>query len=91
MASILQKEKVYIDKEWVAKEYLKRCKKGAWKKENTEEALKCWNLECIIDADLMGDSQPSELTMDELVNEGEADASVSLTTKEVQEVVEVDD
>ena len=27
MASILQK--IYINKEWVAKEYLKRCKKGA--------------------------------------------------------------
>ena len=26
---------MYIDPEWVASEYLKRCKKGAWKKENT--------------------------------------------------------
>ena len=52
----------------VAKEYLKRYRKGSRKKENAEEALKCWNLECIIDADLMGDSQPLELTMDELVN-----------------------
>lgn len=95
MASILQK--VYIDKEWVAKEYLQRCKKGAWKKENTEEALKCWNLERIIDADLMGDSQPLELTIDQLINEGEVDASASSTRtstskrKEVQEVVEVVD
>ena len=38
----------------------------------------------LIDADLMGDSQPLELTIDELVNEGEADASASSTTKEVQ-------
>ena len=89
MASILQK--VYIDKEWVAKEYLKRCKKGDLKKENMEEALKCWNLERNIDADLMGDSQPSELTMDELANKGEVDASASSTTNEVQEVLEVDD
>ena len=83
VASIIQK--VYIDKEWMAEEYLKRCKKGAWKKENMEEALKCWNLERIIDADLMGNSQPSKLTMGELVNKGEADASS--TTNEVQKVV----
>ena len=74
----------------MANEYLRKCRKGAWKKENTEEDLKCWNLEWIIDADLMGDSQPSELTMDELVNEGEVYASASSTTKEVQEVIEVD-
>jgi hypothetical protein len=51
----------------VAKEYSKRCKKGARKKENTKEVLKCWNLEPVIDADLIGDSQPSELIMNELV------------------------
>ena len=67
MASILNK--VYVDKELVAKEYLKRCKKGARKKENTVEALKCWNLERIIDAELMGDSHPSEITMEELIQE----------------------
>ena len=67
MASILNK--VYVDKELVAKEYLKRCKKGAWKKENTVEALKCWNLERIIDAELMGDSHPSEITIKELIQE----------------------
>ena len=67
MASILNK--VYVDKELVAKEYLKRCKKGAWKKENTVEALKCWNLERIIDAELMGDSHPSEITIEELIQE----------------------
>mmetsp|Transcript_16499 Transcript_16499/g.26943 ORF Transcript_16499/g.26943 Transcript_16499/m.26943 type:complete len:137 (+) Transcript_16499:151-561(+) len=91
MASILQK--VYISKEWVAKEYTRRCKKGAWKKENTEEALKCWNLERIIDADLMGEDKPSQLTMNDLVSEGIETASVaaraSSTTKQVQEVVEV--
>ena len=50
--------KVYIDKEWVAKEYLRCCKEGAWKKENTVDAVKCWNLE------------PSELTIDDLLNKG---------------------
>ncbi len=36
---------VYIDDVLVAAEYLKRCKAGSWKKENTVEAVKCWNLE----------------------------------------------
>ena len=33
---------VYIDNAWVAAEYLRRCKAGAWKKENTAEAVTCW-------------------------------------------------
>jgi hypothetical protein len=60
---------VYIDEEWVAKEYLRRCKFGAWKKENTVDALKCWNLERIIEAKIFGRSVPDELTMDEFINE----------------------
>ena len=89
MASILQK--VYISKEWVAREYLRRCKKGVWKKENTEEALKCWNLERIIDADLMGDGKPSQLTMNDLIVETTVvDARASSTNKHVVEVVDVD-
>ena len=42
-----------MSKEWVAQEYLRRCKAGAWKPENTAEALKCWNLERIIEAKLL--------------------------------------
>ena len=91
MASILQK--VYISKEWVVKEYLRRCKKGAWKKENTEEAMPYWNLKRIIDAGLMGEGKPSQLTMNDLVSDGIEAAAVaacaSSTTKHVQEVVEV--
>ena len=41
---------VYIDDAWVAAEYL-RSKAGTWKKENTVEAEKCWNLERILDAE----------------------------------------
>ena len=78
----------------MAKEYLRRCKKGAWKKENTEEALKCWNLERIIDADLMGDGKPSQLTMNDLINESVGttvvDDHASSTNKQVVEVVDVD-
>jgi hypothetical protein len=35
---------INIDPVWVASEYLKRCSKGSWKKENDVDALKCWNL-----------------------------------------------
>ena len=73
---------------------MRRCKKGAWKKENTEEDLKCWNLERIIDADLMGDGKPSQLTMNDLINESVGttvvDARASSTNKQVVEVVDVD-
>ena len=62
--------KVLIDPELVAKEYLKRCKSGTWKKENTDKALKCWNLECIIETESFGQSLPEQLTMGDFVGEG---------------------
>ena len=40
---------VYIDPEWVACEYMGRTKAGVWKVAD-DEALKCFNLECILDA-----------------------------------------
>jgi hypothetical protein len=58
LALIIQS--VYIDNEWVAQQYIEQCKKGSWKKENTEEALKYWNLERIIDAEQQGKDAPSE-------------------------------
>ena len=61
---------VYVDVDWVSAEYLKRCKNGTWKKESDEEALKCWNLERVIIAELEGKPHPEELTMDDLLNEG---------------------
>jgi len=67
LASILPK--VYIDREWVAKEYLRRCKAGKWKKENTKDALKCWNLERVLDAELQRMSTPPPLTLEQLVSE----------------------
>ncbi len=48
---------------------LRRCKAGAWKKENTVEAVTCWNLERILDAEQHGQPMPEELTMDDLVRE----------------------
>ena len=38
---------------------------------NTEEALKCWNLERIIDAESMGVAAPAALTLNDLFNEEE--------------------
>jgi len=60
---------IYIDNAWVAAEYLRRCKAGAWKKENTAEAVTCWNLECIFDAEQRGQPMSELLTMDDLVRE----------------------
>ena len=67
LASIIQS--VYIDNDWVTQQYNERCKKRSWKKENTEEASKCWNLERIIDAEQQGKDAPSELNMEDLLNE----------------------
>ena len=70
IAAILPK--VYIDKEWVAQEYLMRCKAGAWKKESRMDALKCCNFECMIGADLHRQPTPTELTLEEFIKEGES-------------------
>jgi hypothetical protein len=67
LASIIQS--VYIDNKCVAQEYIEQCKKGSWKKENTEDALKCWNLERIIDAEQQGKDAPSELLLEDILNE----------------------
>ena len=44
-------KRVYVSPRWVADEFLRRCKAGAWKKENTVESSKCFNLEHIIKAE----------------------------------------
>jgi hypothetical protein len=58
---------VYIDPDWVAKEYLRRCNNVAWKSASDDESLKCWNLERILEAELFGDPKPNDLTMNELL------------------------
>ena len=46
---------------WAAKEYLRRCKDGAWKKENTTvQALKCWILKRALNTEFIGNPMPSE-------------------------------
>jgi hypothetical protein len=67
LALIIQSD--YSHNKWVAQQYIEQCKKGSWKKENTDEALKCWNLECIIDAEQQGKDVPSELTLKDILNE----------------------
>ncbi len=59
----------YIDNDRVAQQYIEWGKRGSWKKENIEEALKCWNLKRIIDAEQQGKDAPSELNMEDLLND----------------------
>ena len=68
MLAVMTK-RVYIDYEWVASEYLRRTKENLWESETTIEALKCFNLERIIEADLFGMVQPKELTLEDMVGE----------------------
>jgi len=61
----LQKVYIYIDPSFVAHEYLRRCKVGAWKLESTKESLKCFNLEQMIDADIFNLREPAYVEMEE--------------------------
>lgn len=49
-------QKIYIDSECVAKEYLRRWKAGAWKAGVDMDALNCWNLERIFAAEMYGNT-----------------------------------
>jgi hypothetical protein len=80
LASILAS--VYIDPKEVAAEYLARSKRGAWKKDNTVESLKCFNLERMIAAEEMGMAIPDDVEMEKYLT-GDVDLDV--------DVIEVDD
>lgn len=69
LASIVHE--VYIDPEWVAAEYLRRCEGCVWDNKSTTEALKSWNLKRVIHADLRQIDSPEKITMDEFVAETE--------------------
>ena len=62
---------VYIDPEWVTAEYLRRCKKGAWSKADTDAALKCHNLEQMINAMKFDLETPEEVGMEEFIESNE--------------------
>ena len=59
-------KKVYIDYEWVAQEYMRRSKEKLWDVNITTDALKCFNLERILEAELYGMIMPKEMTLEEL-------------------------
>jgi len=84
---------VYIDMDWVAQEYLRRCKAGAWKPENTAEALKYWNLELVLNAEVREGAVPAELSMSDLLGEGAAQdmVNLSLAEDEAEETRDIDD
>lgn len=67
LSSILRS--VYVDPALVAQEYLRRCKTGVWKDGDDKDALKCWNLERLLEAATFGQPKPSELTMSDLTSE----------------------
>ena len=62
-------QNVHIDRESVVRDCLRRCKAGIEKKESTEEALKCWNLENILHAELAGKKKPEEWTLEDMIIE----------------------
>ncbi|KAL7526110.1 hypothetical protein ACHAWF_001632, partial [Thalassiosira exigua] len=61
--------KVYINKEWVAQDYLRRCNAGAWKRELDEDATKCWNMEPILHAVLVDVPAPAVMMVKDLLHE----------------------
>jgi hypothetical protein len=64
---------VYINPEWVAKEYLCQCESGAWKQASDDESLKCWNLERILEAEQFGELEKQDLIINELLSDLEED------------------
>ena len=64
---------MYINPEWVAREYLTRSKSDTWKQANDDESLKCWNLERILEAEQFGEVKKTDLRMEELLGELEED------------------
>ena len=63
LSSIIQNVFIHVD--WGAKEYISRTNNGQWKKENMEDALKCWNLERAIGSEAFGKAPPNEITFDD--------------------------
>ena len=47
------------------------CKSGAWKKESSMDALKCWNFERVLDAYLHRKPTPLALTLEKFLKKGE--------------------
>jgi hypothetical protein len=52
--------------ERIAEEYLRRCSAKTWKKENTIDSHKCFNLERILEVEMAGDFAPAPITLEDL-------------------------
>jgi hypothetical protein len=65
-----------VSPRWVADEYLMRCKARLWKKENSVESCKCFNIERIISAEENGLVAPDSLTVDEYVAQAVAEGAL---------------
>ena len=63
LADILQH--VYIDPDEIARQYLLRCKAKNWKKENTIESLKCFNLERVIEAEQYNTTLQDDVSLEQ--------------------------
>eukprot|EP00956_Cyclotella_meneghiniana_P009040 scaffold12414_cov84-Cyclotella_meneghiniana.AAC.1 len=48
-------------------EYMRRCKAKAWKTQSTDESLKCFNLERILEAEALGIPKPKEVSIEKYV------------------------
>ena len=59
LSSIVQN--MCVDEQWVAQEYLRRCKSNKWKKAIDDDALNCFNCERILEAKQFGLPVPAEL------------------------------
>lgn len=67
---------VYVDPEIAAKEYLRRSELGLWKREFAEDALKSWNLERLIEAELLHRPTPNELSMEDMMEEDSSNCDI---------------
>ncbi|KAL7482488.1 hypothetical protein ACHAW6_008166 [Cyclotella cf. meneghiniana] len=56
-------ENMDVDTKWLTQKYLRRCKKNKWKKADDDDALKCFSCERILDAEQLGLTMPTALTM----------------------------
>ncbi|KAL7552475.1 hypothetical protein ACHAWF_017984 [Thalassiosira exigua] len=59
---------LYIHDNWVVKEYPRRCKNGARTKKNMNDELKCWNLERMVEAELLDKQVPEPWGFDDFLH-----------------------
>jgi hypothetical protein len=75
LADILPK--LYINPSDIATQYLMRCESGSWKKENTMDSLKCFNLERIIEAEVFNTKMPEPVPIETYMKQYQEDCGDS--------------